>query len=196
MVLGKYYQKLYQIPAPVKSFLIKGLLIFVAWKFIYLLFLLPSRIIDKPLTEITAKGTVATLNFFSASPQYYFKNETDVYEADGLREVQPLSSVFFQNNKILSIADVCNALELMVLYAGFIVSFPAAAKRKTIFIVSGILLIFLINILRCAGLAWIFLYHPQYGDFSHHYAFTFIVYLTIFLLWFWFTKKPALYAKT
>ncbi|MEO8713131.1 MAG: archaeosortase/exosortase family protein [Parafilimonas sp.] len=185
-----------KIPSAVKSFLIKGLIIFVAWKLLYLLLLTPSRILDKPLTDFTAIGAAKTLNFLSHSSDYTTLAEIDEYDADGVRQLQPLMSIYFHGEKQLSVADACNALELFVLYAGFIICFPSALKRKILFIVGGIILICLINILRCAGLAWIFIYYPQYGDFSHHYVFTFIVYVCIFLLWFWFSKKTNADVKT
>ena len=196
MVLKQYYYKLEQIPSSVKSFLIKGFLLFIGWKLIYLLFLLPSRLLDKPLTEFTAKNTAHTLNLVTHSSNYTIKNEIDKYDADGVLEIQPLTSIYYNGEKALSVADACNALELLVLYAGFIICFPSGMKRKISFIIGGIIFICLINILRCAGLAWIFIYYPQYGDFSHHYVFTFIVYLCIFLLWLWFSKKTNVNVKT
>lgn len=192
IVLKRYYFKLNKIPKDVKSFLIKGLLFFIAWKFLYLLFLQPSRILDKPLTNFTAIETAKTLNSITHSASFTTKQEVDVYEeADGIYERQPVMSINYNRQQALSVADACNALELFILYAGFIICFPGNLKRKLAFIIGGILFIFLINILRCAGLAWIFIHYPQYGDFSHHYLFTFIVYLCIFLLWFWFTKKAV-----
>jgi len=157
--------------------------------------MLPSRILDKPLTSFTAISAAQALNFFSNSSDYTTQDEIDEYNADGFHEIQYLTSIFYKNEKALSVADVCNALELLVLYAGFIICFPAGIKRKISFTIGGILLICLVNILRCAGLAWIFIYYPDYGDFSHHYVFTFIVYVCIFLLWFWFSKKPSVNVK-
>ena len=195
MVLKRYYHKLDQIPYAVRTFLLKGLLLFVAWKLIYLLFLLPSRVLDRPLTRFTAISAAKTLNYFSHSSGYTTQDEIDEYDADGYHETQYVTSIFYENEKSLSVADVCNALELLILYLGFIICFPAGLKRKVSFGILGILLICLVNILRCAGLAWIFIYYPDYGDFSHHYVFTFIVYVCIFLLWFWFSKKPSVNVK-
>ena len=195
MVLKRYYHKLDQIPSSVKSFLLKGLLLFVGWKLIYLLLLLPSRTLDKPLTGFTAISAAKALNFLSHTSNYTTQDEIDEYDADGYHETQYVTSIFFKGEKALSVADACNALELLVLYTGFIICFPAGLKRKISFTITGIILICLVNILRCAGLAWIFIYYPAYGDFSHHYVFTFIVYLCIFLLWFWFSKKPLVNAK-
>jgi len=137
-----------------------------------------------------------TLNFFTHSSQYTVRNEIAEYDADGVHEKQPVAVIYYQRENALSVADACNALELFVLYAGFIICFPSSTKRKIVFTIGGILFIFLINVLRCAGLTWIFTFHPQYGDFSHHFLFTFIVYACIFLLWIWFSKKTGINART
>jgi exosortase/archaeosortase family protein len=97
--------------------------------------------------------------------------------------------------KTLSIADVCNGLELMVLYAGFLLCWPAGSVRKIKFIAGGFLLIVLLNILRCAALALISVHKPQYVDFYHHYLFTFLIYGCIFLLWYLFTLDPVVSQK-
>ena len=195
MVLKQYYHNWYKIPKAVRLFLIKGLILFIAWKLIYLLLLQPSRIIDKPLTNFTAAGAIKILSTLSNSSNYSTQPEIDEYDADGVHELQPVAAIYYKQEKILSVADVCNALELFVLYAGFIICFPAPIKRKIIFIIGGVIFIYCINMLRCAGLTWIFIRHPKYGDFSHHYLFTFIVYLSIFLLWFLFSKNTSVNAK-
>jgi len=80
MVLKRYYHKLDQIPYAVRTFLLKGLLLFVAWKLIYLLFLLPSRVLDRPLTRFTAISAAKTLNYFSHSSGYTTQDEIDEYD--------------------------------------------------------------------------------------------------------------------
>jgi exosortase family protein XrtF len=162
---------------------------------LYLLLLFPSRILDKPLTDITALNTARTLNFLTHSSNYTIQDKIDEYDADGVHETQPVAAIYYQGGRILSVADACNALELFVLYAGFIICFPSSVKRKITFIIGGIILIYFVNVLRCTGLTWIFIYYPKYGDFSHHYLFTFIVYACIFLLWIWFSKKTGTNAK-
>lgn len=195
MVLERYYRKWDNVPRTVKIFLAKGFALFLAWKLVYLLLLQPARIIDEPLTTFTADGTITILNHTMQPAGFTTKAVVDEYNADGELELQPASAIFYNNERVLSIADICNALELIVLYIGFIICFPAAIKRKILFITGGSIFICFVNMLRCAGLTWVFIRHPQYGDFSHHYLFTFIVYACIFLLWFWFTKNAYSNAK-
>jgi exosortase family protein XrtF len=157
----------------------------VVWKVIYLGFLVPGRILDAPLTHAVGVLTVSGLNLFTRSDAYWSKNEPGTNSDETVMQ----ESVYFNHQKLVGIYDGCNALELFVLYAGFIVCMPASAKRKLIFAVSGVALIFLVNILRCMVVAYIVQYYPQNADFVHHYVFVFIVYALIISLWLFFTGK-------
>jgi len=99
--------------------------------------------------------------------------------------------IYRNGEKTLKVADPCNGLELMVLYGGFIFCFPGVLQRKAGFLLAGWALILLLNILRCMLLVLIFVYYRKYLDFSHHFVFTFIVYMAIFWLWYRFTRVPA-----
>jgi len=93
------------------------------------------------------------------------------------------------------IVPSCNALELMILYAGFILCYPAPSRSKWIWISFGMIAIYFINLIRCISLVGIAnskLSH--YLDFAHHYVFTIFVYGCIFLMWVWFIKSMK--AKT
>ena len=187
------FSKWEQVPRVVKIFLLKGLILFVAWKLLYL-FILPERVLDAPVTNLVARGTTKTLNFFDKSAIYTTTPSTTKVEADGALYTEGDMDIFKGDRKILIIADVCNGLELIVLYIGFIICMPAQLSRKLIFIIGGTALIFIINILRCAALTQIFLRYPQYMDFSHHYLFTTTIYVFIFLLWLIFSKKLTIHA--
>jgi exosortase/archaeosortase family protein len=177
------------IPKPVKEFLIKATILFVAWKAVYLLFLLPGRVLDRPLTYSIGKGTAATLGLFNPSGDY---NAVSTMHLKGLGDqgLEPVMAVRSNQTDLLDIADVCNGLELLVLYAGLILCLPAARNRKIVYIIGGIIGIEILNILRCAGLVLVFLHKPHWLDFSHHYLFTFVVYAFIFWLWYLFSRNP------
>jgi exosortase/archaeosortase family protein len=178
-----------QIPGPVKLFSLKAVILFVAWKALYLLVLLPGRVLDQPLTYMIGVGTTKTLNAVNPSGGYWTvagvnpKRDGDTWVEERVMHINR-----FQD-RVLSIADVCNGLEVMVLYAGLILCLPATVKRKLLFILPGIVCIEVLNVIRCAALAEIYLTHPEYLDFSHHYLFTFLVYAFIFWLWFLFSRN-------
>ena len=184
-----YTNRWNQIPGSVRSFLLKAILLFVAWKAVFLLFLSPSRVLDGPLTRFTGVCTTSTLNIFSPS-NFSTRPVVDLYNNQGVLDAQPVMAISFQGRRVICIADACNGLELMVLYLGFIICFPAVKSRKWVFASVGIISIMMINIVRCAALAWVYLYHPQYSHFSHHYLFTFLVYACIFCFWIFFSRTP------
>jgi exosortase/archaeosortase family protein len=197
-----------RIPIQVKLFLLKGILLFIGWKLLYLLLLLPNRTLDRPLTATVAISTAKTLNFFARSPNYSVNSEIfNKPMDDGSTLPEPVMQLYYHREttpsianqekvspltnqvKVLSIADVCNGLEVMVLYSALILCLPASPSRKLTFIAGGLVLIFLVNIIRCAALVQVYLYKPRYVNFFHHYLFTFLVYALIFWLWSIFAKK-------
>ena len=178
-----------KVPVAVKKFIFKAFAILVIWKVLYLAFLLPNRILDKPLTYSVGVATTWLLNIYTGSTDYSTRSEVSKVATDQGYTSMPLQKIFFHQNNVVSIEDGCNALELFVLYAGFIICMPARVLRKTLFIVGGIIAIYITNVIRCAGVAYIILYHPRYADFAHHYVFTFVVYGLIIALWLIFSKK-------
>ena len=186
--------RLTQIPKPVRAFLLKATLLFVVWKAVYLLFLLPGRVLDKPLTYLVGKGTAATLALTNRSANY---NAIATIHQKGLGNegTEPVMAIRSGDNTLLAIADVCNALELLVLYAGLILCLPANRNRKIAYIIGGIIGIEIINVIRCAGLVLVYLHKPDWLDFSHHYLFTFVVYAFIFWLWYLFSRDPEFAKK-
>jgi len=183
-----------RIPRPVREFLWKATILFVAWKAVYLLFLLPGRVLDKPLTYVIGKGTAATLSLFNPSGNY---NAIPAMHPKGFGNegLEPVMAIRSGQTGLLDIADVCNGLELLILYAGLILCLPATRKRKLAYIIGGIIGIEILNIIRCTGLVLIYLHKPEWLDFSHHYLFTFVVYAFIFWLWYLFSRDPEFAKK-
>jgi exosortase/archaeosortase family protein len=183
-----------RIPKPVRAFLVKAAILFVAWKAVYLIFLLPGRVLDKPLTYLIGKGTASTLGFFNHSADY---NAIPAIHPKGFGNegMEPVMSIRSGDTILLDIADVCNGLELLVLYAGLILCLPASRNRKLAYIIGGIIGIEIINIIRCAGLVLVYVHRPEWMDFSHHYLFTFVVYAFIFWLWYLFSRDPEFAKK-
>ena len=98
-----------------------------------------------------------------------------------------------QGKDILLIADGCNGLELIVLYIGFIICFPSSILKKIIFILLGIGIIDLSNIIRCGGLVFLKRYYGyELFQFAHHYGFKITLYSIIFMMWVLFTKNKKI----
>jgi exosortase/archaeosortase family protein len=158
------------IPIAIRAFVIKATLIFVIWNLVYILFLRSVGFPDDLLTHAVTKYTVKLLNCFIDS-SYSFRFQ-DHY------------SIIFKSSKpIVAVHHACNALELYVLYIGFLICVPTTLKRMLLFTVLGFFIISLSNVARIAGLSVLHSVSATWQTFNHKYLFKGIVYFIIFLLW-------------
>ena len=181
--LIKYWQ---EIPASVRKFLITSIILFTIWKVCYHLYLKPTRLIDIPLTVQTANNTQQLLQ--AIYPNYNFTNEQRLP-----KEKIDFFGVYIMKDskKIIGIFDPCNALEVFVIYIGLIICLPSNFKRMALYIVLGIVGLYILNILRCTVLGILNINSSVYVDFAHHYLFTMVVYIGIFLGWASYIKQST-----
>ena len=166
-----------QLPSTVKHFAIRGILILTIWCGLYYPILKPDSRVDNWLTKVTTQAITNSLN------RYYgegFTMTPKVHESNPNSIAQTIN---YNNEYALGIWHPCNGLNLFVLYLGFLFCAPGSYIRKGIFSLIGIAFIFVINVARCYALVWLNLNKPEWTDFAHHYAFTTIVYVFIFLFW-------------
>lgn len=180
-----------QIPSPVKTFLWRALMFFLIWEFVYNVFLLPTRVVDIPLTSFVGNYTASLINILRGDNLAYCETVSEYVYNEGEVYLSGKAVVFLGSNRLIGIADECNGLNLVVLFIGFIVVYPSRVFIKLIYAVIGLIAITLINILRCAGLGLIHNSYPSLTDFAHHYAFKIITYLAIFYMWYWFVKLTS-----
>ena len=76
MQVGIFLDKWKRIPETVKQFILRALLILAVWKILYLFVLFPTRVLDKPLTQLVSGGAVWALNSYTHSKDYSAKRET------------------------------------------------------------------------------------------------------------------------
>ncbi len=171
---------------PAQQFIIKSVSCVVLWRLLYVFILKPITFPDKILTRLIGEGTIVVINLFSNSKlgKAYCMNGHS-------GEV-----VLVRNNHaLLRIGDACNGLELMLIYLGVIALLPGNAKRKGIYISLGIVGLLIANMFRCAGLQYIYVYYPQLFETTHHYLFTLVMYVLIFVGWVMYINKVKQDAK-
>lgn len=166
------------IPENIRPFVIRAVILIIAWELLYNFILRPSGIPDDQLTRIVQVGAMKLLSLFY----------TDIGE-DG-------NVIVLNGSKAVSIARQCNGLELIVLYLGFIFCLPTNAKRMITFGVVGVLVIYILNIIRTALLAAMYDINHSMTEFAHHYVFKIIIYAVVFLGWVLYMKKPKQDAAT
>lgn len=179
-----------KLPSPVRQFLLKCVLMLIVFETYNLGFESRYKWLNIPLTNTVADQTVRILNFFHPSYLYVRKEVITTDITEGVQSYTHANLILRQHKNVLYIADGCNGLEMQALFIGFILAIPSLWKRKLLFILIGPILIFYVNVLRCAGLVELRLYYPFHFDFAHHYVFKIIVYSFIFLLWYAFVQNP------
>lgn len=185
------------VPPEVLKFLWKALALFISWKLLYSFVLSPRDMPDAFLTRQLGNGTALSLNWFYATDDFSARHTVryEKYGKDSLllttTMVQCKDCNMDDGRKIVNVLGIfraCNGLELMILYAGFILCFTGSYKRKMLYIVGGILGLYVLNVFRCMVLGFVVLEHHKHFDIAHKYFFNTIVYALTFLLWVFYVK--------
>ncbi|RYZ78609.1 MAG: hypothetical protein EOO68_40130 [Moraxellaceae bacterium] len=163
-----------KLPKPVRTFVLRGLFIFICWKLLYDGFLQQRGIPDRWLTGLTGDFAAGIISKF-------YKPANAVLGAEK-------AYLYIDGKIIVAIADGCNGLELLVTFLGFLFCLPTNPKRFWQFALPGITGIFVLNIIRCIAIAWLNINHRSWVDIAHHYIFQLMVYAFIFFCWARYSK--------
>ncbi len=163
---------------PLYRFLLKAVFLFIAWYFLYDLWLHPAGGIDMIVIKSLEQASYVVL-------------ETLGYVTLEASHVENIRTIGIDGTHGLWIGDPCNGLTLFALFTGFIIAYPGPLKKKLWYIPVGIIAIHLINIVRIVALSLIVYYFPdpEVLDFNHTYTFTILVYGFVFFLWYLWAIK-------
>lgn len=107
---------------------------------------------------------------------YAIHNEMDVMVVDG-----PYLRVNYD----------CLGIGVMCFLVAFVIAFPAKLKAKYQLLITGLLMIYILNVLRIAGLGVLLgFFKSQRNNFTyHHEIFNILVYICIFVLLYVWIKR-------
>lgn len=117
---------------------------------------------------------------------------TWVIKLFGFYAIHNEMDVLVINGPHLRINYSCIGLGVMSFFTAFVIAFPAKLKPKIKLFIVGTIMIYVLNVLRIAGLGVLLgFFQSQRDNFTyHHEVFNIIVYLCIFaLLYFWIKKN-------
>jgi exosortase family protein XrtM len=112
--------------------------------------------------------------------------------ADLINLISPLEQVLPQQNHLISanvdleIVRGCDGAGVLFLMVSAILVFPSKLKRKVIGLILGIVLIYVLNLLRIGVLYFVIAYHPYWFQLIHVYlapTLMVIVACAYFALW-------------
>jgi len=113
----------------------------------------------------------------------------------GFYAIHNEQDVMVVNGPYLRVNYSCLGLGVMSFLTAFVLSFPATWKSTLRMLIIGIITIYILNVMRIAGLAILLgLFKSQRNNFTyHHEVFNIIVYICIFILLYWWIKKSTKY---
>ncbi len=151
--------------------------IYVAWILLYYLVIKDYTAIDESLNYSIAVFGQWIFDLFGVIADIEIESDHIILTVDPQMRIG------------VWIGDECNGFKLWAVFAILIGILPGNKKSKLWFIPLGILLIYLINVLRIVCLLLIYDSYPAALDFNHKYTYVIIVYGMIFYLWWWWAKK-------
>ena len=108
---------------------------------------------------------------------------------------QPAIRIIY-NEKINSrIIEGCNAVSVMILFAAFVIAFSTTFLKTFLYVVLGVFIIHVLNVLRIDFLVWAVYNYPEKRHFLHGTVFPFIIYSVVFVLWIIWIHNYAKNAK-
>jgi len=96
-----------------------------------------------------------------------------------------------KGNYVTRMVEGCNAISVMILFVSFIFAFYKGIKTF-IFVIVGLFILYIMNVLRIAGLNIVVSDYPNYSKMTHDYIFPAVIYGTVVLLWLVWIKCFAL----
>ncbi|MCC2590584.1 exosortase family protein XrtF [Chryseobacterium sp. MFBS3-17] len=166
----------------------------------------------KPVLLILLKFTAIYLVLFFGYQAYL--TQTEIHGLDPFSQSVAKQVGFLQNNLgyptelthdaknlttgfrvkgiyVSRMVEGCNAISVMIWFVAFVVAFYRGIKTLW-FILGGLLILHIMNVLRIMGLNMVLADMPQYGKIAHDYLFPAVIYGTVVALWLIWIKFFAL----
>lgn len=109
---------------------------------------------------------------------------------------EPSMKLFLDRKFTARIIEGCNSISVIILFLSFIVAFSGKLKTTFFYILSGSVLIYVMNLIRIVLLSLGLYHYPEYSEVLHKVIFPGVIYGMVFLLWiFWVNRFSKLTTK-
>ena len=98
---------------------------------------------------------------------------------------------YVKNDYVTRMVEGCNAVSVMILFLAFVMAFYKGFKTF-VFALAGLILLYIMNLLRITGLNIVMTDYKEYGKMFHDYIFPAVIYGSVIVLWLIWIKFFAL----
>lgn len=96
---------------------------------------------------------------------------------------EPSMKLYVNRYFLVRIVEGCNSISIIILFISFVLSFFANYKNTLLYIFSGAVIVYVMNVVRIAILSIGIYEYPAHAEFLHSIVFPLIIYGTVFILW-------------
>lgn len=97
---------------------------------------------------------------------------------------KPSISLLYNSDVVINVYEGCNGINVMIVFLAFIIALPDTLKKTILYLVGGLFIVYLVNIIRVLFLYYAALYIKEYFYYFHKYIFTGLLYVIVFILWY------------
>ncbi|NIF05544.1 exosortase family protein XrtF [Chryseobacterium sp. Tr-659] len=165
---------------PVLGILLRFIVIYLVLLFAYQFYLNNGKAFGlDPFSRMIANQVSAIQNTIGYPTELYddIKNEQVWF--------------YVKNHYVTRMVEGCNAVSVVILFVSFIFAFYKGVKTF-FFVGAGLVLLYIMNLLRIIGLNIVVVDHKEYGKMFHDFIFPAIIYGTVVVLWLVWIKFFAL----
>lgn len=83
----------------------------------------------------------------------------------------------------VNIVEGCNSISVIILFISFIIAFAEGFKKTLLFLLVGMVLIYIVNLIRIVLLVIALYKFPEYQEILHSVIFPAVIYGMVFILW-------------
>jgi len=170
---------------PFFIFLIKFLLLYIVLTVVYKLYL------GQYDAEKFQTDGITTSVAFQVEKTLLFLGEP-ITTAPSTQDASAV--ILLRDKPIVRIIEGCNAVSIMILFAAFIFAFSSGWKKTFLYIIIGIALIHILNVIRIVLLTMAIDRFPEQEHLLHGVVFPLFIYGVVFLLWVLWVQKFSGYA--
>jgi len=156
---------------PALFFLAKFLAIYFVGNILYGVYVESCGNSADAITKSVTVQTVKLLNLLDPSISTEVnQNEPTVFIKKG-------------TSTVINVFEGCNGINVMIVFVAFLIAFGGPKKKLIWFLLFGLLIIHLTNLVRLCLLYYVAQHYEHYFYYVHKYFFTAILYLIVFALW-------------
>lgn len=167
-------------------FILTFLIVYVSFSLLYKFYLEfsdGSKYYPDYLTHLVAMQSESVLNSLGYNTQVLPHPD------------EPSMKVIINQKYISRVIEGCNSMSVIILFMSFIIAFSGKLKVTLLYILSGSVLIYIVNLIRIVIISIGLFHYPWRRDVLHTVIFPVIIYGMVFLLWILWVNRLSNFNK-